>query len=98
MEYRFQIVIIVLSAGLWVLVWLLVVRGALPLERLAGLTGRQVPSEPDYASVAGWILALAGRVPVVGSRFTAGGLTLEVVEASARRIELVRVTLAAPAA
>jgi len=76
--------------------WL--VRGALPLERLAVLTGRPIPSEPGYASVAGWILDLAGRVPEAGSRFAAEGLTLEVVEASARRIELVRVTVAAPAA
>ncbi len=75
--------------------WL--VRGALPLERLAGLTGRPIPSGPDYASVAGLILAQAGRVPEAGSRWTAGGLTLEVVEASARRIDLVRVTLAEPA-
>ena len=72
--------------------WL--VRGALPLERLAALTGRPIAGAPDYTSVAGWILALAGRVPRTGSRFQADGLTLEVVEASARRIELVRVTTA----
>jgi putative hemolysin len=77
-------------------IWL--VRGALPLERLARLTGRAIPAEPDYASVAGLILDLAGRVPAVGSRFTVGGLALEVVEASTRRIELVRVTTAAPPA
>ncbi len=76
--------------------WL--VRGALPLERLAGLVGRPIPGGPDYTSVAGLILALAGRVPEPGSRFEVGGLTLEVMEASARRIELVRVTTAAPAA
>ena len=76
--------------------WL--VRGALPLERLARLTGRPIPSEPDYTSVAGLLLALAGRVPKIGSRFAIGGLVLEVVEASARRIDLVRVTTAEPAA
>ncbi|MBZ5590106.1 MAG: hemolysin family protein [Acidobacteriia bacterium] len=76
--------------------WL--VRGALPLDRLARITGRQIPSEPDYTSVAGLLLAQAGRVPAVGSRFEIGDLLLEVVEASPRRIELVRVTIAEPTA
>jgi CBS domain containing-hemolysin-like protein len=76
--------------------WL--VRGALPLDRLARLTGRTLPSEPDYASVAGLILDLAGRVPDAGSRFTVGGLVLEIVEASPRRIDVVRVTIAPPPA
>ena len=74
--------------------WL--VRGALPLFRLARLTGRPIPSEPDYTSVAGLLLARAGRVPSVGSRFEIGDLLFEVVEASPRRIELVRVTTAPP--
>ncbi len=76
--------------------WL--VRGALPLDRLARITGRPIQSAPDYTSVAGLLLAQAGRVPAVGSRFEIGGLSLEVVEASTRRIELVRVTIAEPTA
>ncbi len=40
------------------------------------------------ASRAGWI-------PEPGSTFAVGGLQLEVVEASARRIDLVRVTIKA---
>ena len=76
--------------------WL--VRGAVPLERLAALTGRGIRSEPDYTSVAGLILAIAGRVPEAGSRFVAGGLEFEVVEATDRRIDTVRVRFAEPAA
>ena len=72
--------------------WL--VRGALPLDRLARITGRPVPTASDYTSVAGLLLAQAGRVPPLGSRFEIGDLLLEVVEASSRRIELVRVTIA----
>ncbi|MGD1149179.1 MAG: hemolysin family protein [Thermoanaerobaculaceae bacterium] len=77
------------GAGRWL------VRGALPLDRLARITGRPIPSAPDYTSVAGLLLAKAGRVPAVGSRFEIGDLLFEVVEASSRRIELVRVTIAA---
>jgi putative hemolysin len=75
-----------------------VVRGSLPLERLARLTGRPVESAPDYVSVAGLLLEIAGRVPPAGSRFEVGELVFEVVEASPRRIERVRVTASAPTA
>ncbi len=74
--------------------WL--VRGSLPLGRLARLTGRPIESATDYTSVAGLLLALAGRVPEVGSRFEVDGLAFEVAEASARRIHQVRITIAAP--
>ncbi len=77
-------------------VWL--VRGSLPVERLGRLTGRPVEVAVDYTSVAGLLLDLAGTVPPVGSRYQVGGLLLEVVEASERRIERVRVSLSAPAA
>lgn len=70
--------------------WL--VRGAFPLERLSRLTGTPLESM-EYNSVAGLVLELAGRVPPVGARFQLGGLQFEVVRASARRIEQVRVSL-----
>ncbi|MDD5564388.1 MAG: hemolysin family protein [Thermoanaerobaculaceae bacterium] len=73
--------------------WL--VRGSLPLDRLARLTGRPIERATDYTSVAGLVLALAGRVPEVGSRFEVDGLAFEVAEASARRVHQVRVTIAA---
>jgi putative hemolysin len=76
--------------------WL--VRGSLARERRAPQTGRPIPSAPDYTSVAGLLLELAGRVPPVGTRFEVAGLVLEVVKASSRRIEQVRVTTAPPPA
>jgi putative hemolysin len=76
--------------------WL--VHGSLSIEKLARLTGMPLTSAPDYASVAGLLLDLAGRVPQAGSRFQFGGLRFEVVQASSRRIEQVRVTVSAPAA
>jgi putative hemolysin len=74
------------------------VRGSLPLEKLARLTGKPVESAPDYASLAGLLLEIAGRVPPAGSRFQVGELLFEVVEASSRRIERVRVTVSVPPA
>ncbi|MFI5167443.1 MAG: hemolysin family protein [Thermoanaerobaculales bacterium] len=70
--------------------WL--VRGVFPLERLSRLTGTPLESM-EYNSVAGLVLELAGKVPPVGAHFQLGGLRLEVVRASARRIEQVRVSL-----
>jgi putative hemolysin len=76
--------------------WL--VRGSFPLERLARLTGKPLEPALDYTSVAGLLLDLAGKVPGAGSRFQVGELLFEVVEASPRRIDRVRVTLSAPGA
>jgi putative hemolysin len=70
--------------------WL--VRGAYPLVRLSRLTGRKLASSRS-TSVAGLLLELAGRVPAPGARFRVGDLELEVVRASPRRIEQVRVRL-----
>ena len=71
--------------------WL--VRGTFPLERLSRLTGTPLAST-EYNSVAGLVLELAGKVPPVGARYQLAGLELEVVRASARRIEQVRVSRA----
>jgi CBS domain containing-hemolysin-like protein len=70
-----------------------VVRGAFPLDRLAGLTGVPAPPDIDYASVGGLLLDLAGRVPPQGSTFSVGRLAFDVLEASTRRVELVRIRL-----
>lgn len=71
--------------------WL--VRGSLSLDKLSRLTGVSLPQTPDYNSVAGLLLARAGRVPEVGDTFEESGLSLEVVAATATRIERVRVTV-----
>jgi putative hemolysin len=53
----------------------------------------------DWTTVAGLCLALAGRIPTVGTRLpTPGGVVLEVVDASARRVRAVRLHLPAVSA
>jgi CBS domain containing-hemolysin-like protein len=69
----------------------LVVRGSLPLARLAVLTGREIEADTDYTSVAGLLLALAGHVPQAGETFTVDDLVFTVTRASDRRVEQVRV-------
>ena len=73
-----------------------IVRGSLPLARLAELTDTPIEPDSDYTSVGGLLLSLAGRVPEVGESFTAAGLELTVTAASARRVEQVRVSLREP--
>ena len=76
--------------------WL--VRGSLPVDRLSRLTGKPLPPDEDYTSVAGLLLERAGRVPPAGARFQVGELSFEVVAATSRRIERVRVTITPPPA
>jgi putative hemolysin len=54
---------------------------------------------PDgaWSTIAGFLLSVAGRLPAVGEGFeVAPGVTLEVVDASPRRIRMVRVRTSPP--
>jgi putative hemolysin len=44
-----------------------------------------------FETVGGYVLARVGRVPVVGERFAADGLDIEILEAERRRIHKVRI-------
>ena len=44
-----------------------------------------------FETVGGYVLARVGRVPVVGERFMADGLEIEILEAERRRIHKVRI-------
>lgn len=58
-----------------------------------------LPEEEGWNSVAGLCLATAGRIPAAGERLAlANGLTLEIVDATPRRVRRVRVHPAHPAA
>jgi putative hemolysin len=54
----------------------------------------ELPDHGSWSTVAGLVLALAGRMPGVGESFEAApGITLDVTDASPRRIRMVRVRL-----
>ena len=67
------------------------VKGYTPLRALEPVLGIEFP-EGDYSTLAGLVLARAGRIPAVGETFTLDdGTSLEVVEATPRLVRSVRV-------
>ena len=68
------------------------VSGTAPIRTVNRDLGIELPDEGSWTTIAGLCLALAGRVPSVGQSLTVSpGITLEIVEASPRRIRAVRV-------
>ncbi|MFM9009919.1 MAG: hemolysin family protein [Planctomycetota bacterium] len=50
-----------------------------------------LPEEEDFETIGGFVFHHFGRIPEVGERFTAHGAALEVLAATRRRIDLVKV-------
>jgi magnesium and cobalt exporter, CNNM family len=67
------------------------VDGLLNLDDFAQVTGLRLPEGP-YETVAGYVLAELGRLPVVGDAVAAEGRTLTVLELDGRRIARLSVT------
>jgi putative hemolysin len=67
------------------------VAGLLNIEDFSEETGVHVPDGP-YETVAGFVISLLGRVPLLGDTVTAGGHVFEVVELDGLRVSRVRVT------
>jgi putative hemolysin len=73
-----------------------IVGGTTPVRELNRTLDLELPEEGDYSTIAGLCLALAGRVPRVGESFTLpNGVSLEILDASQRRIRAVRIRPAA---
>lgn len=73
--------------------WL--VDGRLSVDRLQEVAGVQdLPQREvdDYRTVAGLVLSIAGRLPVVGERFVRSGWSYEVVDMDGRRVDKVIVS------
>ena len=70
-----------------------VVDGLLNLEDFADDTGVDLPEGP-YETVAGFLIARLGRVPLLGDVVIEGGHSFEVAELDGRRVSRVRVTRA----
>lgn len=71
----------------------LVMRGSVPLDKLAELFSMQLDVESQYANattVAGLLNGIAGHVPHVGEMIDFDGLRFEVLEANQRKVLRVR--------
>jgi putative hemolysin len=67
--------------------WL--IAGDFPLHELDRALGIELP-EGDYSTVAGLLISRAGHLPQAGERIDVDGVELEVVEATPRRVRLLR--------
>jgi CBS domain containing-hemolysin-like protein len=67
------------------------VDGVLREDEIAEQTGFALPEGP-YETLAGFLMAQLGHIPVAGERLRVPGWTFEVVEVERRRIERVRVS------
>jgi putative hemolysin len=67
------------------------VRGDTAVRDLNRALPANLPEDDRWSTVAGLCITLAGRIPEQGFRLTtAGGWTIEIVDASPRRVRLVR--------
>lgn len=68
------------------------VNGTTPIRDVNRALGLELPEEGDWTTVAGLVLARCGRIPAAGERVPLeGGVTLEVADASPRRVRSVRI-------
>jgi putative hemolysin len=73
------------------------VDGLLNLDEFAEQTGLELPEGP-YETVAGYLLAALGHLPVDGESAEVGGRTLTVTQLDGRRISRLKVSPSKPAA
>jgi putative hemolysin len=72
-----------------------IVSGSMDVDGLAELFGTKL-EERESATVAGLVSELAGHIPRRGETVDDGGLRFEVLEATDRKVERVRITAAQP--
>jgi CBS domain containing-hemolysin-like protein len=72
---------------------------ALAHVRIAAVNARlglELPEEEDFETIGGFVFHQCGRIPEVGERIESHGVAIEVLAATRRRIDLVRVERLAP--
>jgi putative hemolysin len=67
------------------------VDGLLNLDEFTEQTGIELPEGP-YETVAGYVLALLGKIPAVGDQVQVNGHTITVTEMDGRRVARLRVS------
>ncbi len=65
----------------------LLVAGRMPVDEFAELLSVQIDAKPGFATVAGLVLDLAGRLPDEGSAIAFHGWRIEVIDLDGRRID-----------
>ena len=65
----------------------LLVSGSMPADALAERIGIDLPDERDFATVAGYALAVLRHLPTVGEIFTDQGWRFEIVDMDGRKID-----------
>lgn len=74
------------------------VSGWMPVDEFQDRLGVPIPKDPDYETVAGYVLSELNHLPTVGETFERGPWRFEVIDLDGRRIDKVLVTkLTAPA-
>jgi putative hemolysin len=71
----------------------ILVRGRVPVHEVNRDLGIALPEDPAFTTIAGLTTALAGAIPRVGLTLHAGGVEIEVTEATDRRVVAVRLRL-----
>jgi putative hemolysin len=75
------------------------VSGAAPIRDVNRELDLSLPEEEGWSTVAGLCLAIAGRIPSAGEKIDVpGNVTLEIIEATPRRVRAVRIHPAPPGA
>ena len=69
---------------------LYMVDGRAGIEAVAQALGAKIP-DGDYNTIAGFVLAVLGRIPEPGDEVVVGGLEMRVVSASATRVGKIRI-------
>ncbi len=68
------------------------VEAKIPVAKLNQALDLGIPESDDYETVAGFLIERFRRIPVPGSHVSVGGASIEVVAATDRAVEAVRIT------
>ncbi|MCC8934625.1 hemolysin family protein [Rhizobium sp. 'Codium 1'] len=63
------------------------VAGWMPIDEFADEMGFSIEADPDYETVAGFVIDEIKRLPSLGEKFTAKGWSFEVIDMDGRRVD-----------
>lgn len=69
-----------------------IVRGRAPIHEINRLFDLEIEESPSWTTLAGYVVGTMGRIPTAGTKLDVEGATIEVLEATPRRIVQIAVT------